>query len=69
MARLPGDDVAAAVTRAVLELATTLGMELVAEGVETELQRATLEEFGCELAQGYLLGRPVFVAEFESALL
>jgi len=68
VARLPEDDVATAVTRAVVELAAALGMDLVAEGVETEQQQASLVEFGCPVAQGYLLGRPVFAAEFEAAL-
>jgi EAL domain-containing protein (putative c-di-GMP-specific phosphodiesterase class I) len=33
-------------------------MQVVAEGIETEDQRRTLLEMGCELGQGYLLGRP-----------
>jgi EAL domain-containing protein (putative c-di-GMP-specific phosphodiesterase class I) len=35
-----------------------LGMQAVAEGIETEDQRRTLLDMGCELGQGYLLGRP-----------
>jgi diguanylate cyclase (GGDEF)-like protein len=49
----------AAVVRAVLALAATLGMEVVAEGVETTAQRAALLELGCELAQGFLFSEPV----------
>jgi EAL domain-containing protein (putative c-di-GMP-specific phosphodiesterase class I) len=43
---------------AVIALARTLGMETVAEGVETPAQAAKLRELGADLAQGYLYGRP-----------
>jgi EAL domain-containing protein (putative c-di-GMP-specific phosphodiesterase class I) len=45
--------------RAVVGLARALGLEVVAEGVETEAQRRALGDLGCGLAQGYLFGRPV----------
>jgi diguanylate cyclase (GGDEF)-like protein len=48
----------AAVVRAVLALATTLGMEVVAEGIETAAQRSTLIDLGCELGQGFLFSQP-----------
>ncbi|MBB4196842.1 hypothetical protein CCR94_06445 [Rhodoblastus sphagnicola] len=47
-----------AVVRAVVELAHSLGMRTVAEGVETPEQLALLREVGVDLVQGYLLGRP-----------
>ncbi len=47
-----------ALVRAILALAGTLGIETIAEGVETEAQRQSLIELGCRLGQGYLLGRP-----------
>ncbi len=47
-----------AIVRAVLALATALGLEVVAEGVETEAQRACLLELGCEFGQGYLFAAP-----------
>ncbi len=47
-----------ALVRAILALAGTLGIETIAEGVETEEQRSALIELGCHLGQGYLLGRP-----------
>lgn len=47
-----------AVIRAVLTLAHSLGLEVVAEGIETEQQREALIAMGCALGQGYLLGRP-----------
>ncbi|MDQ1119666.1 MULTISPECIES: EAL domain-containing protein [Pseudoxanthomonas] len=47
-----------ALVRAILALAGTLGIETIAEGVETTPQLAALRELGCSYAQGYLLGRP-----------
>lgn len=49
----------AAVIAAVLALARALGMDVVAEGIETETQRRALIALGCEYGQGYLFGRPV----------
>jgi PAS domain S-box-containing protein len=49
---------AAAVVTAILQLAAALGRTPVAEGVETEAQRAFLTREGCPLAQGFLLGAP-----------
>jgi diguanylate cyclase (GGDEF)-like protein/PAS domain S-box-containing protein len=48
----------AEIVRAVLGLAHALHMPVVAEGVETEAQRAFLEREACEEMQGYLIGRP-----------
>jgi diguanylate cyclase len=51
----PDDD---AMVAGIVNLAHTLGLKVVAEGVETELQLATLTEIGCDYAQGYLFSRP-----------
>jgi diguanylate cyclase (GGDEF)-like protein len=56
---------AAAVVTAILQLARALGRTAVAEGVETEAQRAFLAEQGCPLAQGFYFGRPVPAAAAE----
>jgi diguanylate cyclase (GGDEF)-like protein len=48
-----------AVVRMIVELAHTLNMEVIAEGVETEEQAALLEEMGCDMAQGYLFSEPL----------
>lgn len=58
----PGSDVA--IVRAVIALGRGLGLAVIAEGVETETQRATLAELGCHRYQGYLFGRPVALAQF-----
>jgi diguanylate cyclase (GGDEF)-like protein len=47
-----------AIVEATVNLGRTLGVEIVAEGVETETQRARLIEVGCVLGQGYLFARP-----------
>lgn len=56
----PGD---AAIVAAILALARALGLDVVAEGVETEAQAAELRRMGCSHAQGYLYGRPTPTAE------
>jgi EAL domain-containing protein (putative c-di-GMP-specific phosphodiesterase class I) len=48
-----------AVTRAVIDLAHHLDLELVAEGIETTEQLDVLRQLGCRLGQGYLLHRPL----------
>ena len=49
-------------------MARGLGVEVVAEGVETEDQAAVLEALGCEYAQGYLYGRPAPAEEMSIVL-
>jgi diguanylate cyclase (GGDEF)-like protein/PAS domain S-box-containing protein len=49
-------------------LARSLGMDVVAEGVETEEQRRYLLDLGCAHAQGYLFSRPLILAELEVLL-
>jgi diguanylate cyclase (GGDEF)-like protein len=49
---------------AMVQLAHTLRLGVVAEGVETEVQRAMLAEISCEAAQGYFFGRPQAECDF-----
>jgi diguanylate cyclase (GGDEF)-like protein len=49
----------AMIVRSTIELAHNLGLEVVAEGVETEAQYDRLVEWGCDAAQGYFMSRPL----------
>jgi diguanylate cyclase (GGDEF)-like protein len=51
------------ITAAVVGLGRALNLEVLAEGVETEIQLAHLRRLGCDTAQGYLLARPMPAAE------
>jgi diguanylate cyclase len=57
-----------AIVRSVIDLAHNLGFEVVAEGVETELVLAELTALGCDIAQGYLLARPMPAGDLPSWL-
>ncbi len=62
---IPGDANDAAIVRAILAMSHSLGLEVVAEGVETEQQREFLALHDCHGYQGYLFSRPVPIDEFE----
>jgi diguanylate cyclase (GGDEF)-like protein/PAS domain S-box-containing protein len=51
------------------ELVLRLGLDLLAEGIETEAQRQRLLQLGCQLGQGFLLSGPLPLPEFESRFL
>jgi len=57
-----------AILAAVGELARSLELQVVAEGVETESERDLVRDAGCRYAQGWLFGRPMTAAEFEARL-
>ncbi len=58
-------DSAMALSRAVVEIGKSLALTVVAEGVETDLQRRLLVEQGCHVAQGYFFARPMPAADLE----
>jgi diguanylate cyclase (GGDEF)-like protein/PAS domain S-box-containing protein len=53
----------------IIDMARNFHLDVIAEGVETEAQRAMLQHLGCEAYQGYLFGRPVPIAALEELLL
>jgi EAL domain-containing protein (putative c-di-GMP-specific phosphodiesterase class I) len=58
----------AIIVQTIIAMAKHMGMEVIAEGVETELQRDFLEKHGCLACQGYLFGKPMPLEEFELML-
>jgi|GEM_PF-5423256 len=57
-----------AIVRTIVALGQSLGMEVIAEGVETAAQRDALAAAGCHAYQGYLFGKPMPIARFEEWL-
>ncbi len=55
----------AVIVQTIIGMANNLGLNVIAEGVETEEQRAHLERYGCPAYQGYLFGKPMPIEEFE----
>lgn len=58
----------AVIVQTIIGMGNNLGMAVIAEGVETEAQRAFLEQHGCPLFQGYLFSKPVPIGQFEALL-
>lgn len=58
----------ASIVQAIISLAHHLGLAVVAEGIETQQQHLLLKGYGCEVFQGFLLGRPMRLAELEQHL-
>jgi len=56
----------AAIAKMVIALANSLGLQVVAEGVETQAQQEFLAELGCHCYQGYLFSRPLPIEAFEN---
>ncbi|MES2320120.1 MAG: EAL domain-containing protein [Pseudomonadota bacterium] len=66
IATLENDDGDLALCEAIIAMAHKLGLKVVAEGVETKVQRALLVDAGCDYAQGYIFARPMPAVEFEA---
>jgi EAL domain-containing protein (putative c-di-GMP-specific phosphodiesterase class I) len=56
------------IVQTIIGMARNLGLEVIAEGVETTEQQLFLAEHGCTLYQGYLFGKPAPLADFEALL-
>lgn len=57
-----------AIVSTIIAMADSLGIEVIAEGVETEVQREFLIEKGCDRFQGYLFGKPIPIEQFLDSL-
>ncbi|MCF4968717.1 GGDEF/EAL domain-containing response regulator [Nostoc sp. CMAA1605] len=58
----------AALVQTLINFANSLGITVVAEGIETQIQLEDLQKFGCEFGQGYLFSHPVPIAEITNFL-
>ena len=58
----------AVMVQTIIGMTKNLGIEVIAEGVETKDQQAFLERYGCLLSQGYLFSKPVPLEMFETLL-
>ena len=68
VAELVHDNFSRTITETIIVMAHKLGLKVIAEGVETDEQRATLAASGCDFGQGYLFSRPVPADAFEAML-
>ena len=66
---IKGPDDRAAIIAAIIAMAHSLGLSVVAESVETELQRAYLQTHACDEFQGYLVSKPVPAEDFTAKFL
>ena len=67
--RVITDESTKIITESIVSMVSKLGYETVAEGVETEEQFDYMKQIGCDIIQGYLLGRPVPADDIEQMLI
>ena len=65
---MDGDDESREIVKTIITLAHSLGLKVVAEGIERQEQMAALKEVGCELGQGYLFSKPADAASMEQLM-
>ncbi|MBP8228523.1 MAG: EAL domain-containing protein, partial [Pararheinheimera sp.] len=65
---IPQDSRTVRILHTTIQLAKALDLQIVAEGVENDIQRRFLQSLGCQLMQGYLFGRPAPVSYWENLL-
>jgi EAL domain-containing protein (putative c-di-GMP-specific phosphodiesterase class I) len=65
---MASDDNDAVIVRSTIDLAHNLGLQVVAEGVETEDTARTLARLGCDVGQGYFFSRPLSPAQLTARL-
>lgn len=58
----------AAIVRAVIQMARSMGLRTVGEGIETQVNRRALQVLGCDLGQGYFFGKPMPAADFDQLM-
>jgi EAL domain-containing protein (putative c-di-GMP-specific phosphodiesterase class I) len=65
---VPNDDEDMSISQAIVQLAHSLDIKVVAEGIETHAQLEFLQELGCEFGQGYFISRPLEIADLNKWL-
>jgi EAL domain-containing protein (putative c-di-GMP-specific phosphodiesterase class I) len=63
------DEIDRSIVRTIIAMAATMELNVISEGVETEVQRQILLKEGCSNFQGYFFGKPVPIESFEEALI
>jgi diguanylate cyclase (GGDEF)-like protein len=67
--QIPGKKKDEIIVQIIISMGQSLGMDVIAEGVETEVQRAFLTRYGCHAYQGYLFSRPLSIEQLDAYLL
>jgi len=68
IADIPNDGIAATLAESIISMAHGLRLSVVAEGIENASQLTSLQSYGCDEIQGYLISRPVTADKFSAML-